>query len=186
MDQKKIGRFIAECRKTKKLTQSELAEKLGITEKSIGNWENGINMPDVSLFKPLCSELGITLNDLISGERVDENKYQEKLEENMLSTINYTNKKIEKKNNFIGIILTLFGTFISMVALSMFSSNTIFNPIYSILGIVILIIGINMLIRRMAVFKRIMLTIVYILLFVIILITVDYLGIIDLDFSFYI
>lgn len=186
MDQKKIGRFIAECRKTKKLTQSELAEKLGITEKSIGNWENGRNMPDVSLFKPLCSELGITLNDLISGERVEENEYQEKLEENMLSTINYTNKKIEKKNNFIGIILTLFGTFSSMVALSMFSSNTIFNPIYSILGIVILIVGINMFMKKLNIFNRIILVITCILLYVIILITIDYLGIIDFDFSFYI
>lgn len=186
MDQKKIGRFIAECRKTKKLTQSELAEKLGITEKSIGNWENGRNMPDVSLFKPLCNELDITLNDLISGERVDENKYQEKLEENMISTINYTNKKIEKKNNFIGFILILFGIFISMVALSMFSSNTIFNPIYSILGIVILIIGINMLMKKISVFKRVILIVACILLYAIILITVDYLNIIDLDFSFYI
>lgn len=186
MDQKKIGRFIAECRKTKKLTQSELAEKLGITEKSIGNWENGRNMPDVSLFKPLCNELDITLNDLISGERVDENKYQEKLEENMISTINYTNKKIEKKNNFIGFILILFGIFISMVALSMFSSNTIFNPIYSILGIVILIIGINMFMKKLNIFNRVILIITCILLYAVILITIDHLGIIDFDFSFYI
>lgn len=186
MNQKKIGRFIAECRKAKKLTQSELAETLGITEKSIGNWENGRNMPDVSLFKPLCNELGITLNDLISGEKVDENKYQEKLEENMLSTIDYTNKKIDKKNSFIGFILILFGIFISMTALSMFSSNTIFNPIYSILGMVISIIGINILMKKLSIFKKMILIITYILLYFIILITIDYLGIIDLDFSFYI
>ena len=186
MDQKKIGKFIAECRKTKKLTQSYLAEKLGITEKSIGNWENGRNMPDVSLFKPLCNELDITINDLISGERVDENKYQEKLEENMISTINYTNKKIEKKNNFIGTILALFGIFISMVALSMFSSNTIFNPIYSILGTIILIIGINMFMKKLNIFNRIILIITFILLYAIILITIDHLGIIDFDFLFYI
>ena len=57
MNQEKIGKFIAECRKNKKMTQSELAEKLGVTDKSIGNWENGRNMPDLSLFKPLCAEL---------------------------------------------------------------------------------------------------------------------------------
>ena len=186
MDQKKIGRFIAECRKTKKLTQSELAEKLGITEKSVGNWENGRNMPDLSLFKPLCSELDITLNDLISGERVDEKKYQEKLEENMINTISYTNKKIAEKNNFIGFILILFGLFISIVALSMFSGETIFNPIYSILGTVISIIGINIFMEKLSVFKKIILIITYLLLYTIILITIDYLGIIDLDFSFYI
>ena len=57
MNQEKIGKFISECRRNKKMTQSELAEKLGVTDKSIGNWENGRNMPDLSLFKPLCDEL---------------------------------------------------------------------------------------------------------------------------------
>ena len=68
MNQEKIGKFIAKCRKDKKMTQSELSEKLGVTDKSIGNWENGRNMPDLSLFKPLCDVLGITINDLLSGE----------------------------------------------------------------------------------------------------------------------
>ena len=54
MNQEIIGKFIAKCRKDKKMTQSELAKKLGVTDKSIGNWENGRNMPDLSLFKPLC------------------------------------------------------------------------------------------------------------------------------------
>ena len=97
MDQEKIGKFIAECRKNKKLTQSELAEKLGVTDKSIGNWENGRNMPDLSLFKPLCDELGITINELINGEKIKEEEYQEKFEENIINTIDYTNKKINKK-----------------------------------------------------------------------------------------
>ncbi len=65
MNQEKIGKFIAECRKTKKLTQSELAEKLGVTDKSVSNWENGRNMPDLSLFKTLCELLDISINDLI-------------------------------------------------------------------------------------------------------------------------
>lgn len=63
MDQEKIGKFILECRKSKNLTQSELAEKLGITDKSVSNWENGRNMPDLSLFKPLCEILDISIND---------------------------------------------------------------------------------------------------------------------------
>ena len=74
MNQEKIGKFIAKCRKDKKMTQSELAEKLGVTDKSIGNWENGRNMPDLSLFKPLCDELNITINDLLSGEKIDKDK----------------------------------------------------------------------------------------------------------------
>ena len=66
MNQEKIGKFISKCRKDKKMTQSDLAGKLGVTDKSIGNWENGRNMPDLSLFKPLCDELGIYREFLLS------------------------------------------------------------------------------------------------------------------------
>ena len=78
MDIIKIGKFIAEKRKEKKLTQEGLAEKLNVTSKTISRWENGNYMPDISLLKPLSEELGITLNDLISGEKVDKEHYQEK------------------------------------------------------------------------------------------------------------
>ena len=70
MNQEKIGKFIAKCRKEKNITQSELAEKLGVTDRSISNWENGKNMPDLSLFKPLCKELDITINELMCGEKI--------------------------------------------------------------------------------------------------------------------
>ena len=76
MNQEKIGKFISECRKKKKMTQEQLATKLGVTDKSVGNWENGRNMPDLSLFKPLCDELGITINELLSGEKISKEKYQ--------------------------------------------------------------------------------------------------------------
>ena len=74
MDQIKIGKFISEQRKIKGMTQIEFAEKLGVTDKSISNWENGRNMPDLSLFKPLCELLDISINDLISGEKVTKDK----------------------------------------------------------------------------------------------------------------
>lgn len=63
------------------MTQQELADKIGVTDKAISKWENGRGMPDLSLMKPLCKELGITINELISWERIDKKKYQEKLEE---------------------------------------------------------------------------------------------------------
>ena len=69
MDQEKVGRFIAQRRKNKKLTQQELAEKLGVSEKAISNWENGRNMPDVSLYKALCDILDISIEELINGEK---------------------------------------------------------------------------------------------------------------------
>lgn len=100
MDQQKIGKFIQELRKEKDLTQLQLAEKLGITDRAISNWETGRRMPDLSLIKPLCDELGITINDLLSGERIDKEVYQEKFEENVINTIDYSNKKI-KRNGII-------------------------------------------------------------------------------------
>ena len=69
MDQQKIGRFIAQCRKEKSLTQEQLAETLGVSNRSVSRWENGNNLPDVSLFQPLCDVLNITLEELLDGER---------------------------------------------------------------------------------------------------------------------
>ena len=71
MNQEKIGKFIALCRKEKKLTQSELAEKLQITNKAVSKWETGRGMPDASLLLDLCDILGISVNELLSGEKID-------------------------------------------------------------------------------------------------------------------
>ena len=105
MDQIKIGKFIAKCRKDNKITQSELAEKLGVTDRAVSNWENGKNLPDVSFFKPLCDELNITINDLLSGEKVEKNVYQEKLEENVFSVMSNVNTKISHIRRSIIIFL---------------------------------------------------------------------------------
>ena len=67
MDQKKIGAFIAQCRKEKSLTQMQLAEQLEISGQAVSKWENGRGMPDVSLLQPLCDVLGISLNELFQG-----------------------------------------------------------------------------------------------------------------------
>ena len=108
MNQEKIGKFIAKLRKEKNMTQLQLSLKLGVTDRAISKWENGRGMPDLSLMKPLCNELGITINDLLSGEVIDKNNYQEKLEENILNTIDYTDEKIRKnKKTFKTIIICL-------------------------------------------------------------------------------
>ena len=116
MNQEKIGKFIAKNRKSKKITQSELAEKLGVTDRAISNWENGKNMPDLSLFKPLCDILDITINELISGEKINNKEYNEKLEENLINTIDYIDKKKNNTNNIKSIsilILGILGLFLS-------------------------------------------------------------------------
>ena len=143
MNQEKIGKFIAQCRKNRKMTQSELAEKLGVTDKSIGNWENGRNMPDLSQFKPLCDELGITINDLLSGEKISNAQYQEKFEENIVNTIEYSTKKISRYSNVIGLLLVIFGLFISMSAIMIFPSESSWGSIYSIFGVIIFLIGMS-------------------------------------------
>jgi len=84
MDQVKIGKFITECRKNKKLTQAELAEKLNITDRAISKWETGKGMPDTSIMLDLCNHLGITVNELLSGEMIEMKNYNEKAEQNLL------------------------------------------------------------------------------------------------------
>ena len=83
MDQKRIGAFIARCRKEKNLTQMQLAELLGITNQAVSKWENGRGMPDMSLLQPLCDVLGISLNELFSGEHISAEEYKGKAEENI-------------------------------------------------------------------------------------------------------
>ena len=87
MDQKKIGEFIAKLRKEKNMTQQELANKLGVTDRAISKWENARGMPDFALIKPLCDILGITYNEFISGERIDKKDYNEKLEEKIVYVV---------------------------------------------------------------------------------------------------
>lgn len=87
MDQIKIGKFISKCRKEKSLTQMQLAEKLGITDRAISKWETGKSLPDSSIMLELCEMLGITVNDLLSGEVVTMSNYNEKLEKNLISMV---------------------------------------------------------------------------------------------------
>ena len=84
MNQKKMGVFIAECRKRKKLTQLELAEKLGVTDRSVSNWENGVCLPDASLYRLLCDILQISINELFAGEFVCDENYKNVADENLL------------------------------------------------------------------------------------------------------
>ena len=180
MNQEKIGKFIAECRRQRKMTQSELGEKLGVTEKSISNWENGRNMPDLSLFKPLCEELNISLNDLMSGEKVKEKEYRDKLEENIINTIDYSNRKIESRNIFIGLILIVFGVLISITAVGIFPSESSWGSIYSVFGGIISLIGVSRFTKRLTYGKRLICNFGYFLIFILLLMMIDYIGVINI------
>lgn len=96
MDQIMIGKFIAQERKRKGYTQRQLSEKLGISDKTVSKWERGNGFPEVSLLIPLCDELDITVNELLSGKRVPEEDYREKAEENMMNLVRETQENRKK------------------------------------------------------------------------------------------
>lgn len=87
MDQKKIGRFIAECRKKENLTQMQLAEKLNITDRAVSKWETGKSLPDSAIMLELCSILKITVNDLLSGEVITMDNYNKEMENKLLEMV---------------------------------------------------------------------------------------------------
>ena len=116
MDQVKIGKFIAECRKRNNLTQMQLAEKLNITDRAISKWENGKAMPDSSIMLDLCKELKINVNELLSGEVIKMDNYNEKAEElliEMKKQKEEADKKMLQLEWVIGYMASL--TFLTLV-----------------------------------------------------------------------
>ena len=118
MDQIKIGKFIADERKRKGYTQKQLSEKLEISDKTISKWERGNGFPEVSLLLPLCNELEITVNELLSGERVSEEDYRKKAEENM---VNLVREAQESKKKIILSAIVVGLTIIAALPLIMIS-----------------------------------------------------------------
>ena len=143
MDQIKIGKFIADERKTKKYTQRELADKLGISDKTISKWERGNGFPEVSLLLPLCNELNITVNELLSGERLQEVDYKKKAEENMVNLV----KEAQESNKKIA-MSALVATLVIIAAVPLFVIAGAFKmqvwtrALIIGIGIVILVLGI--------------------------------------------
>lgn len=174
MNQIKIGKFIAQKRKEKNLTQSELAEKLNVTDRSVSNWENGKCMPDISLFNPLCSVLDITINEFLSGEEIENKDYQKKLEENIINTINYNNKK-----NLLPVILLIFGITLTIFSLTMFNPDSSLSGVYTIIGLVIAITGFNMM-KSFSKNKRIIMNIGISFISLIAILGIDYIESVNL------
>ena len=110
MDQIKIGKFIAKCRKKNNLTQMQLAEKLNITDRAISKWENGKSMPDSGIMLDLCKELKISVNELLSGEMIEMKNYNESVEKNLLDMVKQkeeTDKRLLKIEILMGWIAIL-------------------------------------------------------------------------------
>lgn len=144
MNQVKIGRFIAQCRKNKSLTQAQLAEKLNITDRAISKWETGKGMPDSSIMLELCNELGINVNELLSGEMIKMDKYEKLAEENLLELKRLEeidNKKLLTMEMVIGLTCSI--TFlIIMIVIAFAKMEIIPQMILIVTAVVIFIIGI--------------------------------------------
>lgn len=130
MNQEKIGRFIAECRKNKKLTQEQLAEKLGVTNKSISRWENGKTMPDYSILKELCNTLEFDMNEFLAGERIKKEEVQSYSVEN-LDSILKEYYKMKKQKNVFKVISIIIG----VIAINLFIIFCFLFNIMFMLGI---------------------------------------------------
>ena len=110
MNQVKIGKFIAQCRKGKNMTQAELAERLNITDRAISKWETGKGMPDSSIMIDLCRELNISVNELLSGELIEMKEYNNKSEQ-LLLKMKQEKEKMDKEflnmEIFIGLLVSI-------------------------------------------------------------------------------
>ena len=136
MDQIKIGKFIAECRKNKNLTQMQLAEKMGVTDRAVSKWENGRSLPDSSIMLDLCKELGISVNDLLSGEVVTMENYNKELEKNLVDMAKQK-EEADKKLLHLEIVMGV-ACIIVMLALCVIAA---YVPMKDWLRIVLIVIG---------------------------------------------
>ena len=97
MNQEKIGKFIAELRKEKNMTQQELADKLNVTDRAVSHWENGRRLPDYSLLKDLSDILSISINELFAGEKISNEDYKKKADENLMKALENSSFSLKEK-----------------------------------------------------------------------------------------
>ena len=143
MDQIQIGKFIAKMRKSTNLTQKQLADALSISDKTVSKWECGKGLPDVSLMLPLCNMLNITVNDLLSGEKVSQADYQKKAEGNMMDLMkeNEENRKRMALSIITGVI-TIIAVCALIVIAAFIDLPTIVRIILIVGAVVVAVAGI--------------------------------------------
>lgn len=144
MNQEKIGKFIAECRKEAGFTQASLGEKLGITDRAVSKWENGKSMPDISIMMELCELLNINVNELLTGERLSMENYKLKAEENLLELQKQeelNNKKLLMLETVIGYSSSI--AFLVMIFAASFAVENIWwRLVLIVAGMAIFVVGV--------------------------------------------
>lgn len=145
MNNYRTGALIADLRRQKNWTQSDLAQKLGVTDKAVSRWETGRGFPDVSLLKPLSEMLGATVNELILGERINPEAQTASADDTILKTLIDSNHRVDR---LINSLLFTFGGIFWVVAMLFLGYDTSWVAIYSTLGILILAAGVFRLFRK--------------------------------------
>ena len=142
MDLNKIGKFIADCRKQKKLIQEQLAEKLYITDRTVSKWERGLSLPDADKMLELCDILGINVNELLLGEEIDMKDYEKKNEQLLLELAKkdeLKNKKLMTSMWTILITSTLFYVGILLISVNTLEKGALLGTIICVSTIIFLI-----------------------------------------------
>ena len=145
MDLIKIGKFIADCRKEKELTQEQLADELYITDRAVSKWERGLSLPDADKMLDLCNIFGISVNELLSGEIVDMKNNEKKLEENLLEMAKLKEEK-DKQLLRLEIVIgyTASITFLTLIFVASFvEMDTWLRILLIVHGLIIFAIGVG-------------------------------------------
>lgn len=137
MNQLQTGKFIAEIRKERKLTQAELGDRIGVTNKTVSRWENGNYMPDISVIPLLCKELGVSANELISGKKLNDDDFKTNADKNLMISFNQI-KKIKHEKSIIDFFT---GSGTGIVVSCLISPDTIRRTIAIVVGISMILIG---------------------------------------------
>ena len=141
MNENKIGSFIQLCRKEKGMTQKDLAEQIGVSDKTISKWENGNSVPDTEILSSLCQSLDISVNELLSGEKLPVETYPQRAEENMMNLLkqNEDNRKSTTIQLIVGIVLGIL-SFLFLLGITSEGLNALlwFLDLPSLLGIILI------------------------------------------------
>ena len=182
MNQMKIGKFIKELRIEKKMTQADLAEKLGVSNRAVSKWENGINMPDVSLLRPICEIFDITINELLSAEKIEDENKAKKLEENYICAVD---SKIKLQNDVAGhIILKFFGYVLLLIAYGYFDTEPFtWVNIFIIVGVLLIVFSSYKLVKSWNLIPKIIYVLVIFLMLCAVILFLDFKHVEDREIS---
>ena len=147
MDQIKIGVFLKELRRAKGLTQEQLAEVLNVSSRTVSRWETGSNMPDISMLVEIAVFYDVSIPEIVQGERKSETMDKE-TRETAVAMAKYSQNEVKMgKQKLVGILMSAFGIFVIVSALSIFPNDSSWGSIYSILGSIFLVIGLYFIIK---------------------------------------